>query len=261
MTKTAITKKSAKNAEHEAAHTAVQKKQHKEKEAHDAAQADEKTQRKEQAKQEAKLMLKIEEARQDVNKAEQKLAKAQVKLAEAQARQQELEDKLDKLHATQHESHNGVPATSNEPLTSLAQPQEMPAEVDATQLSLETPFITQSAGTADMIDTTTSTEASEGTPLATSLEPDQPPAEGRTDITETAQQDSADIASSTDIPSALAPESVSETVAFTEQESAEASATTHEEETDEPGSSDDASQKSATTHRRTRRTHTEPTEQ
>ncbi len=58
------------------------------------AQDEAKKQRKKQAKREARQMLKIEEARKDVQRAEQKFSKAQSNLEASQGRLRELEEGL-----------------------------------------------------------------------------------------------------------------------------------------------------------------------
>lgn len=64
-------------------------------------------QRKKQAKQEAKLMLKVEQARKDVQKAEKKLTKAQANLEASNAQAQMLENKLEQLRSSHQDAHNG----------------------------------------------------------------------------------------------------------------------------------------------------------
>ncbi len=167
-----------------------------------STQNDEKQKHKEQAKQEAKLMLKAEQAKKDVQKAEQKLVKAQTRLEDARTQQQTLEQKLAELRKPQQEevSHNGVPAVSDEPLTALAQTENAPI-IDEAILALATPFIEQSADTTDTTEvptaaiveaqdvTATSVLLADNT-VATDLETEQPPAEGRTDIPDASQEQS-----------------------------------------------------------------------
>lgn len=62
-------------------------------------------QRKKQARQEAKLMLRVEQARKDVQKAEKKLTKAQANLEASNAQVQTLENKLTQLRSSQ-DAHN-----------------------------------------------------------------------------------------------------------------------------------------------------------
>lgn len=64
-------------------------------------------QRKKQAKQEAKLMLKVEQARKDVQKAEKKLTKAQANLEASNAQVQTLENKLAQLRSSHQDAQNG----------------------------------------------------------------------------------------------------------------------------------------------------------
>ena len=201
-------KKSQQEKKASASHKADEKK------ARASAQNDEKQKHKEQAKQEAKLMLKAEQAKRDVQKAEQKLAKAQARLEEARTQQQTLEQKLEELRTPQQEevTHNGIPAISDEPLTTLAQADDA-SVMDDTSLSLTTPFIEQSADTADTTevpealvteaqdvtatsvfaevqDTTTTTEPTADGMIVTDLQTEQPPAEGRTDIPDASQEQS-----------------------------------------------------------------------
>ena len=173
-----------------------------EKKATASAQNDEKQKHKEQAKQEAKLMLKAEQAKKDVQKAEQKLVKAQTRLEDARAQQQTLEQKLAELRKPQQKevSHNGVPADSDELLVTLTQSEDAPI-TDEAVLALTTPFIEQSADTTDTTEVPTAAivEAQDATAssalpadntVATNLETEQPPAEGRTDIPDASQEQS-----------------------------------------------------------------------
>jgi len=57
--------------------------------------------RKKQAKREAKLMLKIEQAKKDVQKAEQKVARAQTNLEESRTQLRDLEQKLNEARASE----------------------------------------------------------------------------------------------------------------------------------------------------------------
>lgn len=179
-----------------ASHKAVEKK------AHASTQNDEKQKRKEQAKQEAKLMLKAEQAKKDIQKAEQKLAKAQTRLEEARTQQQKLEQKLAELRTPQQAkaTHNGVSAVSDEPLTTLAQAEGAPVTEDAS-LSLTTPFIEQSANTTDTTkvpvaavteaqDATTPSEPTTESTVATNLQTEQPLAGSHTAIPEVSQEQS-----------------------------------------------------------------------
>ncbi|GAC1427177.1 MAG: hypothetical protein NVSMB54_15620 [Ktedonobacteraceae bacterium] len=178
-------------------HASVQtdeKKEQQEKKTRASAQTDEKQKRKEQAKHEAKLMLKAERAKKDVQKAEQKLAKAQTRLEDARTQQHTLEQKLAALRTPQQAevSHNGIPAASDKPLTTLAPAADTPTTHE-TPLPLTTPFIMQSADTtgttevpttslAEAQDTTAPSALTGNSTVATDLESEQPPAEGRTDI-------------------------------------------------------------------------------
>lgn len=77
-------------------------------------------QRKKQAKQEAKLMLRLEQARKDVQKAEKKLTKAQANLEASNAHVRTLENKLTQLRSSEEDTRNGsghTEAQSDEPGT------------------------------------------------------------------------------------------------------------------------------------------------
>ena len=86
-----------------------------------------KKQRKKQARREAKLLLKLGQARDDMQKAEQKVAKAQARLEASRTHLHDLEAKVQEVHAPQGEAqpemsnaNNGQPenATTNQ-VTSL----------------------------------------------------------------------------------------------------------------------------------------------
>ena len=72
-------------------------------------------QRKKQAKQEAKLMLRLEQARKDVQKAEKKLTKAQANLEARNAQVQTLENKLTQLRTSEKDTLNGSSQTETQP--------------------------------------------------------------------------------------------------------------------------------------------------
>ena len=213
---------------HASSQTSEKKSQQKKK-ASTSAQNDEKQRRKEQARQEAKLMLKAEQAKKDVQKAEQKLAKAQARLDAARTEQQTIEQKLAALRLSpQEESHNGVANTSDELLTTFVAVQEV-AVADDTPLSLTTPFIEQSTDTNDTTevpdtlvaeaqdamatqDNTSETAAqnsaseaptedtvpqAQDNTIATSLETDQPPVEGHVDIPDVSQAQSTSTSTET----------------------------------------------------------------
>jgi chromosome segregation ATPase len=84
-----------------------------------------KKQRKKLAKQEARLMLKVEQARKDVQKAQGKVAKAQSQLDDSQKRLQDIEGKLAALRTSPQEqqtSANGSEQTqevTNQDTTSV----------------------------------------------------------------------------------------------------------------------------------------------
>ncbi len=84
----------------------------------DTSQQDEtKRQRKKQAKQEAKIMLKVEQAKKGLKKAQKKLTRAQANLDKSQAQLQKLEEQLQQIHA------------SEEPQAQASQTQEVIDEV------------------------------------------------------------------------------------------------------------------------------------
>lgn len=64
-------------------------------------------QRKKQARQEAKLMLKLEQSRKGVQKAERKLTKAQSNLETSNAQLHTLENKLTQMRSSNQEARNG----------------------------------------------------------------------------------------------------------------------------------------------------------
>ena len=72
-------------------------------------------QRKKQAKQEAKLMLRLEQARKDVQKAEKKLTKAQANLEARNAQVQTLENKLTQLRSSEKDTLNGSSLAEEQP--------------------------------------------------------------------------------------------------------------------------------------------------
>jgi hypothetical protein len=110
---------------------------------------DSKKQRKKQAKREAKLMLKLDQARQDVQKAEQKVAKAQANLEVAHNQVHDLEERLAQLHTSQ-ENHVVAPGHPN----------------GTPEQPVDTSYVTQQPATEQVHDT--------GEVV--------PPAEGRSDI-------------------------------------------------------------------------------
>ena len=66
-----------------------------------ASSTDTKKQRNKQAKQEAKMMLKIETARQDVQRAERKVAKAQAQLEASRTHLRDLETRTHEQNTTE----------------------------------------------------------------------------------------------------------------------------------------------------------------
>ncbi len=119
-----------------------------------------KRQRKKQAKREAKTMLKLEQARQDVQIAEQKVARAQVRLEASRTHLRNLEERVAQMHTSQAEAQNEQQPETSMSHTSSGQ-QEQGSENNAT---------------AD-----TSTLTNQVTTV--------PPAEGREDITVDTPQD------------------------------------------------------------------------
>ncbi len=288
------TKKSAKNSQNgqKAVNAKNDSKSSQAKKGDTGGQSEENKQRKQQAKQEAKLMLRLEEVQRDVQKAEQKLAKAQKSHEDALRQQYELEERLKELR-TPASSNGSTPTAENTVTTSTPD--------QGTALTLETPFIVQSAATVDTSladaatsDTTTTNSVSTDTITETptpSTEPDQPPAEGRADVPDEAQMQNAQAASNeqneptteasstpqatedmqiesdgvsmpilTNDESAWPPPVIREEVVEAAQE--EATSDTHEEDTpssdtsksEEKTTSEETPVKSTTTHRRTRRT-------
>ncbi len=65
-----------------------------------------KKQRKKQAKREAKTLLKLEQARQGVQKAEQRVTKAQDRLEASKTHLHDVEAKLAQMHTSQAEAHS-----------------------------------------------------------------------------------------------------------------------------------------------------------
>jgi hypothetical protein len=73
------------------------------------AEVNEQKKRKKQAKQEAKLMLEIEETKVSIDKAEKKLAKAQAKLEARNAHLRTLETDLSEFRTTHEETEVSAP--------------------------------------------------------------------------------------------------------------------------------------------------------
>lgn len=86
--------------------------------------------RKKLAKQEAKLMLKVEQARKDVQKAQDKAAKAQTRLEDRQQRLRAVEEKLSALHTSSWEQRVGTAGNGQ------TQQQEQP-QADAVATEME----------------------------------------------------------------------------------------------------------------------------
>jgi len=102
-----------------------------------------KKQRKKQAKREAKAMLKLEQARQDVEKAEQKVAKAQSNLEAARARLRNTETKVEQMqqgevHAPQQESEVTAAPASLDGQEEHYQPEIGSSGTDESRSSMET---------------------------------------------------------------------------------------------------------------------------
>ncbi len=110
-----------------------------------------KKQRKKQARREAKLLLKLGQARDDMQKAEQKVAKAQARLEASRTHLRDLETKVQEVHAPQGEAPAEMSNANN------GQPE------NATTNQTSAPFTAESSTPTNQV---------------TSL----PPAEGRTDI-------------------------------------------------------------------------------
>jgi chromosome segregation ATPase len=121
-----------------------------------------KKQRKKQARREAKLLLKLGQAKDDVQKAEQKVAKAQARLEACRTYLRDLEAKAQEMHAPQGEVLAEMSNANN------GQPE------NATTSQTSAPFTAES-----------STDSSTPTSQVTSL----PPAEGRADIPEDVPQE------------------------------------------------------------------------
>ena len=114
-----------------------------------------KKQRKKQARQEAKTMLKLEQAKKDEQKAEKRFAKAQAELEVRRTNTRNIEAKLAEGRNSQHKSEVDVSATGSDGQG------EQPGTEESSQG-----------------DTDNSAHISTPTNQVTSL----PPAEGRTDI-------------------------------------------------------------------------------
>ncbi|HZR40324.1 MAG TPA: hypothetical protein VFB12_09430 [Ktedonobacteraceae bacterium] len=154
-----------------------------------ATQQDNKKQRKKQAKREAKLMLKIEQAKKSVHKAEQKAAKAQANLEDRRTYLHDLEGKLAQAH--QQEPHDNM-ANGAEPQlqdNAVEQQQEQfaaPEEVaGAPEPSAATiyPSPPPVEGRSDVFQAQPSAQETNGaTQDAATTYPSPPPVEGRSDI-------------------------------------------------------------------------------
>jgi len=120
-----------------------------------------KKQRKKQAKREAKTLLKLEQARQGVQKAEQRVTKAQERLEASKTHLHDVEAKLAQMHPSQAEAHS----EQQEPETSMSYASNGQQE--------QRP---ENSATAD-----TSTPANQVTAV--------PPAEGRADVPVDTPQD------------------------------------------------------------------------
>ena len=120
-----------------------------------------KKQRKKQAKREAKLMLKLEQARQDVQKAQQRVAKAQVRLDTSETHLHDLEAKVAQVRASQ-------------------------AEARSEQLEPETSMTYASNGQQEQ---GSENNASADTPTPTNQGAVEPPAGGRADVPVDTPQD------------------------------------------------------------------------
>ena len=120
-----------------------------------------KKQRNKQAKREAKMMLKLEQAKQDVQKAEQKVAKAQTRLEARRTHLRTLENQMAEMHSAHQESEVSTPDAGFD--NQQGQP--------------------EAAGeTNDTAWQETSSYDGHSTSIPTAQEESSPPAEGRTDI-------------------------------------------------------------------------------
>jgi hypothetical protein len=89
--------------------------------------------RKKLAKQEAKLMLKVEQARKDVQKAQDKATKAQTRLEDRQQRLQAVEEKLSALRTSSWEEQAGTDGNQRAQQEEQEQPQAHPASTETEQ--------------------------------------------------------------------------------------------------------------------------------
>jgi hypothetical protein len=174
-----------------------------------------KKQRKKQAKREAKMMLKLEQARQDVQKAEQKLAKSQAALATNKTHLSDLEAQVQAL------SH---------PSVSAAQQQESSNQANADNHSTPaTKTASKATGTNGPVKTATAKAAGKATTSKTSSKTataktagkataSSTPAEGGVDVDPKKAQEPASTNAETEPeqPSLLSP-AVAETPAAQEQ--------------------------------------------
>ena len=102
-----------------------------------------KKQRKKQARREAKAMLKLEQARQDVEKAEQKVAKAQARLEAARTQLRNTEAKVEQMqqaevHAPQQESEVAAAPASLDGQEEHYQPETGSSNADESSSNMET---------------------------------------------------------------------------------------------------------------------------
>ncbi|HLZ63289.1 MAG TPA: hypothetical protein VKR06_40670 [Ktedonosporobacter sp.] len=112
------------------------------------SQDDTKKKRNKQAKREAKMMLKVEQIRQDVQKAEKKVAKAQSQLEDYQAQLQDLETKLVQMRAQTSQS---VTAAASDQLEDSGT-QEVQAEQEASTPTDQVATLPPAEGRADLLE-------------------------------------------------------------------------------------------------------------
>lgn len=126
------------------------------KEARDVKEA--KKERKQQTKREAKLMLKIESAKKDLQKAQHKIMKAQAGLNEAQGHLQELEEKMSaqKVGAL-------LPADQTGQQNGHSEPAAMNAMADTNQASVLVEAVSPTPAVGNIAEPSHSSQASDTT--------------------------------------------------------------------------------------------------
>jgi|SRR5579859_1378609 len=147
-----------------------------------ATSQDAKKQHKKLAKKEAKLMLKVEEAKKAVQKAESKVAKAQTTLHGHNTALHKLEDQLTHLRSSQQEpsAETGDTASSAQPaLQDLSSPQ---AEQD--DHSNQNGSHSNGAYDANSAQDASPSAVTDTSAIPTNQIDAQPPAEGRVDVSQ-----------------------------------------------------------------------------